>query len=547
MYKKHFGFREPPFSIAPDPRFLYMSEQHREAMAHLVYGMRHDGGFVLLTGDVGTGKTTICRCLLEQTVEGTDIAFILNPKVSAEELLATICDELGIAYPGGSVSVKIFVDRINAYLLDAFGRGRKTVLIIEEAQNLRPDVLEQVRLLTNLETNQQKLLKIIMIGQPELKEMLSSPEMEQLSQRVTARYHIGPLQRNEVSAYVDHRVSVAGGRNGIFPDSVIGLLHSLSRGIPRLINVICDRALLGAYAEGKEVIDKKTVVQASHEIFGEPAVRTGRRKKLAWVAAGVLVIGCIAAIASGFYGKVNSIQESRTAQPLQAASKTPEVGIRGMGEAGVKSSVTVWPSLGVAGMSRELAYQSLFKEWGVAFQMGRNEDVCKAAQAGGLRCLEGAASFKELVNLNRPMVLKLLHDDGKEFYALLKGIEEQKAVLIAGKETIRVALSDVEKRWLGDYLLFWKAPEDYKGNIYPGDKGPEVRWLERLLSAEQGKSPDPKKSPTYDGDLMNRVKKFQLGEGIAPDGVAGPQTIIHLVNKKAAKGPFLRGQNKGDE
>src|SRR4030042_2941610 len=228
MYKEYFGLKELPFSIAPDPRYLYMSDKHREALAHLVYGINSDGGCVLLTGEVGTGKTTICRCLLEQIPENCDIAFILNPKLTVEELLATVCHELGISCPEGNTSIKVFVDRINAYLLDAHARGRKTVLIIEEAQNLNTEVLEQVRLLTNLETNQRKLMQIIMLGQPEFREMLSRPELRQLAQRVTARYHLGSLSKKEVAAYVNHRLVVAGTHSKLFPDSTSGKLYRLS-------------------------------------------------------------------------------------------------------------------------------------------------------------------------------------------------------------------------------------------------------------------------------------------------------------------------------
>ncbi len=269
MYKEYFGLKELPFSIAPDPRYLYMSNQHREALAHLVYGMNSDGGFILITGEVGTGKTTVCRCLLEQIPENIDVAFILNPKMTAEELLASICDELRIQYNRDNSSIKVFVDHINTYLLDAHTRGRKTVLIIEEAQNLSTDVLEQIRLLTNLETNQQKLIQIIMLGQPELRDKLSRPELRQLSQRITARYHLGPLSRQEVLEYVNHRLSVAGVHKKLFPDSIISRLYHLSNGIPRLINLICDRALLGAYAQGKERVDKPTLIRAAREVIGK--------------------------------------------------------------------------------------------------------------------------------------------------------------------------------------------------------------------------------------------------------------------------------------
>ncbi len=299
MYAQHFGLKELPFSIAPDPRYLFMSEQHREALAHLLYGVSTDGGFVLLTGEVGTGKTTVCRCLLEQIPENVNLAFIVNPKVTVVELLATICDELQILYPFGCASVKMFVDAINTYLLAAHAQGEKTVLLIDEAQNLKPSVLEQVRLLTNLETNQQKLLQIIMIGQPELRDILSKPEMTQLSQRITARYHIGPLSKEDVAAYVNHRLSTAGATHTIFPKAAMKKVHRLSKGIPRLVNVICDRALLGAYVNGQYEVDKKVLARAAAEVLGLPPPR--RRRRLKWAVAGLLIVIGGAALAAGFF------------------------------------------------------------------------------------------------------------------------------------------------------------------------------------------------------------------------------------------------------
>ncbi len=292
MYKEHFGLKENPFSIAPDPRYLFLSEGHREALAHLEYGMRGGGGgFVLLTGEVGTGKTTVCRHLLEKIPDDTEVSFILNPKVTVEELLAGICDELGIDYPKGNRSVKVFVDRINGFLLDAHGKGRQTILLIEEAQNLGADVLEQLRLLTNLETNRAKLLQIIMIGQPELREMISRPELRQLSQRVTARYHLGPLTVDEVSAYVAHRLSVAGGPAGLFPPATIRKIFGMTGGVPRLINVLCDRALLGAYVEGGQSVGRATLRRAAREVFGEAAGETPLSRRYAAGIAVLVLVG----------------------------------------------------------------------------------------------------------------------------------------------------------------------------------------------------------------------------------------------------------------
>ena len=251
MYQHYFGLAEAPFSIAPDPRYLYLSQRHQEALAHLLYGVGGDGGFVLLTGEVGAGKTTVCRCLLQQIPESCDVAYIFNPKLTVEELLSTICVEFGIACPSGNASVKVFVDCINAYLLDAHARGRHTVLIIDEAQNLSAEVLEQMRLLTNLETNERKLLQIILLGQPELALMLDRPELRQLSQRIVARYHLGPLTKPEVAAYVRHRLEISGARRQLFPAALMGRLYRLSGGVPRVINVLCDRALLGTYVQCK--------------------------------------------------------------------------------------------------------------------------------------------------------------------------------------------------------------------------------------------------------------------------------------------------------
>ena len=278
MYNTYFGFKEAPFSIAPDPRYLYMTAQHREALAHLVYGLNNDGGCILLTGEVGTGKTTICRCLLEQIPEKVNIALLLNPKVSALELLETICDEFDIHYSDNERTIKSFTDRINRYLLEKNAANERAVLIIDEAQNLSNEVLEQIRLLTNLETEQRKLLQIIILGQPELLAILNQQDMRQLAQRITARYHLNPLNREEIKAYINHRLAVAGQNIHLFPDPVLNQLYKLSNGIPRLINIICDRALLGCYVENVHGVEPAILDKAANEVLGELEHRPGQKK-----------------------------------------------------------------------------------------------------------------------------------------------------------------------------------------------------------------------------------------------------------------------------
>jgi general secretion pathway protein A len=300
MYSRYFGLQELPFSIAPNPRYLYMSKRHREALVHLLYGVSGDGGFVLLTGEVGTGKTTISRSLLQQLPDKTDVAFILNPYQSTIELLATICDELGIAYISDGPSAKELTELLHHYLLSNHGNGRNTVLMIDEAQLLPFETLEQIRLLTNLETDSKKLLQIILIGQPELKIVLSRPELSQLAQRITARYHIGVMTQAEVRAYILHRLAVAGCDAGasLFPDRVVAEIYRLSQGVPRVVNVLCDRALLGTYSQHRLVVNKATLALAAKEVLGDEAIQSQQQTWLSAsrVTAAVAVILAVPAL-----------------------------------------------------------------------------------------------------------------------------------------------------------------------------------------------------------------------------------------------------------
>ncbi|MDH4232436.1 MAG: AAA family ATPase [Nitrospirota bacterium] len=518
MYKDYFGLKELPFSIAPDPHYLYMSDTHREALAHLLYGINSDNGFVLLTGDVGTGKTTVCRCLLEQLPENSNIAFIINPKLSVKELLATICDELGIQYPEGNISNKVFIDNINHYLLEANAKGRRTVLILEEAQNLSPYVLEQIRLLTNLETNQRKLLQIIMIGQPELSEMLSRPELRQLKQRITARYHLGPLTRQEVASYVGYRLSKAGGERTIFPSSTLDRLFRLSKGIPRMINLLCDRALLGTYVQGRDMVDAATMNRAAGEVFGETV--KSEKRKTGWALAVLIIIAGLVAGASAYYNFRAKTEEIKPTASLTLNSPQLPAGLPFENSEG-------------------FAYSALFRKWGITKQYQEDIPPCQQAASFGLECLKGIDNLNNLIKLNRPAVLKLHDDQGREFYVALTELRQEQATVESGHETRTVDVKEIEKRWRGDYVLLWEVPPGYRGDIFPGSRGVAIDWLDLQLAAIQGRKASVKKKSLYDPNLVGQVKNYQLSEGLMPDGTVGPLTVIHLNNAAGSRAPKL--------
>ncbi len=529
MYLEHFALKEMPFTLAPDPRYLYMSEGHREALAHLLYGIKSNGCFVLLTGEVGTGKTTLCRCLLDQVPDDVEIAFILNPRLTVQELLAVICDELGIRYRKGTRSTKVLVDHIYAYLLDAYSKGRKTVLVIEEAQNLSPDVLEQIRLLTNLETEKEKLLQIILIGQPELREMLSRAEFRQISQRITARYHLGPLSEEDVPAYISHRLSVAGARSRLFPPSTFGTIYRLTGGVPRLVNLLCDRALLGAYAEGRDRVEMSTLMKAAQEVFG--LERPGRSPFLA--AAAVVLM--IAAVLSALY-----LSQRWSSSPPDHRTAPQEEGVA---EAGLERSATLsWPGAREASSSRETAYQALFKEWGALFDPGLEGTACQQAAAQGLGCLHKRGDFSTLRQLNRPAVMRMRAPDGSEFYATLTKLKGQRARFVVGTGSREVSLQEIADRWTGDYTILWRMPPSYVREIRPGDEGPMVEWLSSRLAAAQVDIPVTR---VFDAALLKEVKRFQISEGLMPDGIVGPNTIIHLNTAAGADVPLLIDEEDG--
>ena len=541
MYELYFGLAEAPFSIAPDPRYLYLSQRHQEALAHLLYGVNGGGGFVLLTGEVGAGKTTVCRCLLEQIPASCDVAYIFNPKLTVGELLSTICIEFGIAIPPGNNSVKVFVDCINAYLLDAHARDRHTVLIIDEAQNLSAAVLEQMRLLTNLETNQRKLLQIILIGQPELAVMLERPDLRQLSQRIIARYHLGPLIKTDVAAYVRHRLGIAGAKRQLFPASLMGRLYRLSGGVPRVINVLCDRALLGTYVQEKERVDRATLEQAAREVFPE-----SRRRSLVMPMLMILIAMLVGALAMTMYRSEQREISIKAALATMARPIVETIATAQDKDVAVKPAAPLpatldWPAAEPRARSEQLAYAALFRAWGADYEWA---DACQQAQSLGLHCRSARAGLDELRQLNRPAVL-VMRDDQAPFQAALIALDDKSATFVIGTETRSVAFGALATQWSGQYTLFWRLPPEARETIRAGERGPAVQWLIGQLAQAQGKEADTSKAPVFDEALARQVKQFQLAQGLIPDGMVGPQTVVRLAGVGDRSAPHLLPRQGG--
>ncbi len=517
MYYRYFGLKEEPFSIAVNPRYLFMSARHRDALAHLLYGVGAGGGFILLTGEVGTGKTTINRCLLEQLPENTDIAIILNPALNADELLATACDELGIEYQRDA-TLKDLTDRLHGFLLENHRRDRNTVLLIDEAQHLQFEVLEQIRLLTNLETNTRKLLQIILVGQPELSAMLAKPELRQLSQRITARYNLQPLNREETDAYIRHRLQVAGlpANQELFPARVVKEIYRATRGIPRLINVVCDRVLLGSYGQNESRVSMKMLRQALAEVMGqEPLERRGGWR---W-AVGLAALTLLGAIPTWYFYNTGPAQSA-----VQAPAAVSTVPVPAQAAAPIPGLLD----------NHETAMQVL------AGHLGLATGACPALAQRGWRCesLE-AASWDELLEFDRPAVLTLVSPARFVSFAVLVGVEDGNGVLRTELGQQRIPLSVLGPQWRGGFELIWQPPGSYAGPVSRGDSGPMVAWLAQTFADLDGQA-QPLASDEFNAALEARVRLFQRQFKLRDDGVVGLKTLLKLNTVRGESLPLQR-------
>ena len=528
MYASFFGLNEKPFSITPDPRYLFLSERHAEALAHLVYGVNEAGGFIQLTGEVGTGKTTVVRSLLAQIPKHAEIALILNPRMTPAEFLLAICEELGLTVaPGSERSLKDLVDLLSRHLLKAHADGKRIVLVVDEAQNLATEVLEQVRLLTNLETETQKLLQIILIGQPELRELLDRVELRQLAQRVTGRYHLDPLSGDEAAAYVRHRLRVAGATRDVFTNGALREIQRLSGGVPRLINIISDRALLGAFTEDRHVVSASVVRRAAGEVFGKSI----QPRWLPWLAGSAVTA---LAVVSAVLVLPRLLSPQPAAAPLAAAAPA-SAPVPAQLPPDLDKLLAQYP----AETDPDNAFNKLFALWRLRYVAG-SVDPCSQALQAGLECLTQRGSLAQLQLFNRPAVLNVIDSVGRSHQLVLAGLDAEHAQVDIGGAQRQIGIGDLSRSWFGDYVLLWRPATGGSQPLALGARNARVRWLRDSLRRVNGLPADELANDRFDAGLATLVEDFQRKNRLAVDGIAGVQTQVALDAALAdAATPFL--------
>lgn len=556
MYLKFFGLSEAPFSITPDPAFVYLSPEHREALAHLLYGVGQGGagGFVQLTGEVGTGKTTLCRCLLEQLPEQTHAALVLNPLLTPRELLATVCEELGIDTDGISDSNKAMVDALNVYLLQQHARGHRVVIVIDEAQNLSPEALEQVRLLTNLETPKEKLLQMVLLGQPELRQLLQRQNLRQLSQRITARYHLKPLNQEETRAYVRHRMMVAGAQRSPFSRPALRALYQRSGGVPRLINIIADRALVGAYSRESGRVTSRLIQAAANEVQpSETRVRSNRWPAVLATAAGLLLV--VITVYSWGPAWLRGPQplmepdaelvtaEQPPSQPVEIPAEKPgekpdplavlPAPVSGAVESippaveeTVQEPATMSDTLDPAWLDLQHlgSWRFLAGLWGDLESSVAIQSACTGAQGTGFACLQESGNWSRIQHLGLPVILVLRDADTR--LLLLRGFAGGNALLGPADDSRAIARGDIEEKWLGEYLLAWPQAPDWPTEIHRGQSGPAVDIVMQMAAFAE---PAWQGGGVFNAGFESWLVDFQRRNGLAADGIIGPITLIHLM------------------
>ena len=566
MYESFFGLDQEPFSVAPDPRFLYLGEQHKKALAHLEYGLQRGGGFVLLTGEIGAGKTTVWRHFLEGLPDNLDVASVVNPKLGVQALLARICEDLRIEPASLTDGHSDPIDVLHGHLLLAHARGRRTLIVVDEAQALSIDVMEQLRLLTNLVTGDRKLVQVLLIGQPELRTMLETPALEPLAQRVVARFHLPALPLEETHRYIAHRLSVAGLKGvGLFDDSAVRRIHEICGGVPRRINVLCDRALVVAHAAGSKRVDRAIVDRAAAEVFGPvasdappstPAWRT-------WLAAGGVAGGVMAAwvlltplvlegrsakgsvgnaaasaVAASAVATVAAVANQPAAEPAAAAAVSVAA-VVSVPDSAASAALAMPPPddalepiFAAAPSDEAPALRALAGLWGASLGAG---DPCELAAKRALYCYRSRGGLGPIRQLGRPGIVKLQDESGRVAQVQLRGLSEEGAILRVGNMQTTVPLNQLAQVWRGEFATFWRAPPGYRAGELAGAGSALAPWLrERLDTVEPTAA-----MPAGEQDLKARVFAFQLAQGLQPDGLAGPLTLMQLNRASGVDEPRL--------
>lgn len=519
MYTAAFGLREKPFSITPNPEFLFLSRRHRDALAHLVYGVRERAGFVQLTGEVGTGKTLLTRALLQRLPGRVEVALIYRPGGTVTDFVEAILRELGVELPPLPHSAETLVERLNAHLMATHAEGRTTVLLIDEAQNLGPRLVEQLRLLTNLETAHEKLLQIILVGQPELDTLLRRPELRQVSQRIAARYHLQPLSGRETAAYVEHRLRIAGAARPLFTAAALRRLHRASGGVPRLINLIADRALLGAWTAERARVGTREVDRAADEVGSSP-----RRPRWPLIAGAGLLAGLATAVTVVALGPAPgwSPFASERARTLAAPERV------------------LAPLLEDATLDR--AFAQLLAVWGHAAD-GEPVHDCDSVRALDLRCHYGDDGAAGVLRHDRPAIVELLDDSGARRPLLLTALSAGTAEVRVEEASLTVPRAELEQRWTGDYLILWQPPAISPLPAEPGDRGSAIAWLRaRLGSGAATAEDDPE---VFDTALAERLRGYQQSAGLPVTGRLDDGTVLHLRGDMLSPAPALRRLESG--
>lgn len=519
MYEYFYSLQERPFAITPNPKFVYLSQRHQDALAHLLYGVGTggSGGFVQLTGEVGTGKTTLSRLVLEKVPDHTRVALILNPTYSPPELLRAICSELEVELPERADSLQALQEALNHYLLQAHAAGERVVLIVDEAQNMSRESLEQIRLLTNLETATDKLLQILLLGQPELRSLLARPELRQLAQRITARYHLDPLNREETAQYVRHRLAVAGAPRCPFNEDALKALYEVSDGVPRLINIIADRALTAGYVEELDKIDARLVRAAAREVAGAGEAGSG-----GWLRGAVAALALLAVIGTSAWLGLTMVNSS----PEEASSARP-----------------TWQGI-LADASAASAWSEAAMTW-----PGLNRDEISRAclnpglSVDGVACLALRGSWAYIAQINLPVIIRLLADaSGVAPHVLLVGIEDEQLLLRHAGQDFRAPMRQIDRRWLGDFYVVWP---DGGQILRRGDESEAIVQLKSLASLDEAQPWTGSQDPVFDAEFERWVLAFQRRNGLRDDGMIGPATRLFLKSPHV-DGPSLSLARQGD-